>query len=221
MKTKLVIFGCGQIGQLAHFYFTEDSDYSVVAFCVDRDFISADTFCGLPVLPFEEVLQEFPPSDVHMFVALSYSKVNGVRSDKYIQCKQKGYSLATYISTHATVLNNHMIGDNCLVLEDNTIQPFVTIGNNVFIWSGNHIGHHSTIHDHSFIASHVVIGGNVTIGTRCFLGINATVRDGISIGDNCVIGAGALVLASTDSQGVYLGTTSERSAVPSNRLRGL
>ena len=37
MKKRLVIFGAGDIAQLAHFYFSSDSDYEVVAFTVDGD----------------------------------------------------------------------------------------------------------------------------------------------------------------------------------------
>ncbi len=38
MKNKLVIFGSGDIAQLAHYYFTNDSLYDVVAFTVDSEY---------------------------------------------------------------------------------------------------------------------------------------------------------------------------------------
>jgi UDP-3-O-[3-hydroxymyristoyl] glucosamine N-acyltransferase len=117
------------------------------------------------------------------------------------------------------VLNEGRIGENCFILEDNTIQPFVTIGNNVTLWSGNHIGHHSTIHDHTFIASHVVVSGGVVIGEQCFFGVNVTLRDHITIGDMCVVGAGTMLLADAEREGVYIGTATERSTLPSTRLR--
>jgi sugar O-acyltransferase (sialic acid O-acetyltransferase NeuD family) len=130
-----------------------------------------------------------------------------------------GYRLASFISPRATVLNEGRIGDNCFIFEDNTIQPFVTIGSNVTLWSGNHIGHHSTIKDHCFIASHVVVSGGVEIGECTFIGVNATLRDHIKIGERCVIGAGALLLADAEPEGVYIGPATERSKVPSSRLR--
>jgi acetyltransferase-like isoleucine patch superfamily enzyme len=123
------------------------------------------------------------------------------------------------VSPRATVLNDGRIGDNCFILEDNTIQPFVTIGSNVTMWSGNHIGHHSIIKDHSFIASHVVVSGGVEIGEECFIGVNATLRDHIKVGDKCVIGAGALLLSDAEPEGVYIGAATERSKVPSTKLR--
>lgn len=221
MKKPLVIFGSGDIAQLAHYYFSTDSSYEVVAFTVDANYINESEFCGLPVVAFEDVAKNYPPDSYDFFVALSYSKLNAVRKEKFLAAKEMGYKLVSFISSRATVLNEGRIGENCFIFEDNTIQPFVKIGNNVTLWSGNHIGHHSVIHDHTFIASHVVISGGVEIGEQCFVGVNATLRDHIKIGDRCVVGAGALLLADAAPEGVYIGTATERSKVPSTKLRGI
>lgn len=219
MTKRLVIFGSGDIAQLAHFYFSTDSDYEVVCFTVDSAYITEPTFCGLPVVPFEEVATRYSPEGHDFFVALSYSKLNEVRKEKYLAAKALGYHLTSFISSRATVLNDGRIGENCFIFEDNTIQPFVTIGNNVTLWSGNHIGHHSTIKDHCFIASHVVVSGGVEIEEQCFIGVNATLRDHIKIGSKCVIGAGTLLLCDAEPEGLYIGTGTERSSRPSTQLR--
>ncbi len=221
MKTPLVIFGTGDIAQLAHFYFSTDSGYEVAAFTVDAAYRTDATFCDLPIIAFEELSKHYPPEQYELFIALSYSKLNAVRKEKYLVAKSMGFRLASFISSRATVLNDGRIGENCFIFEDNTIQPFVTIGNNVTLWSGNHIGHHSTIKDHCFIASHVVVSGGVEIGEQSFIGVNATLRDHIKIGEKCVIGAGALLLADAEPEGVYIGAATERSKVPSTRLRGI
>lgn len=218
MKKPLVIFGAGDIAQLAHYYVSTDSKYEVVAFTVDAAYITADEFCGLPIVPFEEVTNRYPPETHELFIALSYSKLNQIRKEKYLAAKALGYRFASYVSSLATVLNDGRIGENCFILEDNTIQPFVTIGNNVTLWSGNHIGHHSTIHDHCFIASQVVVSGGVDIRECCFIGVNATLRDHIKIGERCVIGAGTLILADAEPEGVYIGQATERAKIPSTRL---
>lgn len=221
MKRKLVIFGTGPIGQLAHAYFSEDSDYEVAAFTVDAAYREDDFFCGLPLHAFEDIAAKCPVDKYEMFVALSYSKLNAVRKQKYLAAKAMGYGFASYVSSRATILNNGRIGENCFVLEDNTIQPFAVIGNNVTLWSGNHIGHHSKIGDHCFIASHVVVSGGVEVGEQCFLGVNSTLRDHIKLGERCVIGAGALLLADAEPEGVYVGAATERSRVPSSRLKAI
>jgi sugar O-acyltransferase (sialic acid O-acetyltransferase NeuD family) len=219
MRKRLVIFGSGDIGQLAHYYFETDSDYDVVAFTLDRAYIKESEFCGLPVVPFEDVTSDFPPASHDIFVALSYTQLNQLRKDKYLAAKTLGYRLPSYVSSRATVLNEGRIGDNCFVLEDNTLQPFATIGNNVTLWSGNHIGHHSTIKDHCFLASHIVISGGVIIEESCFLGVNVTLRDHITIGEKCVIGAGAVLLGDAEREGLYKVTATERSMVSSTKLR--
>jgi sugar O-acyltransferase (sialic acid O-acetyltransferase NeuD family) len=199
-----VIFGAGDIARLAHHYFTHDSPHEVAAFVVDRAFRQGDAFQGLPLVDAEDVTDRFPPSDYDMFVAMSYAKMNAVRAEKYATMKAAGYRLVSYVSSRCSYLSQTPPGDNCFILEDNTVQPFVTIGNNVTLWSGNHIGHDVTIEDHCFITSHVVVSGWVRIGTRSFIGVNATVRNSITIAAETLIGAGAIIMKNTRPKQVYM-----------------
>lgn len=201
---KLIIFGAGQIAKLAHFYFTHDSEHEVVAFTVDNEYRKSDSFLDLPLVDFEKVITCYSQETHKMFVALSYMQMNKVRAKKYFEAKELGYELVSYVSSKCSNLSSYLIGDNCFILEDNTIQPFVRIGNNVTLWSGNHIGHDSTINDHCFITSHVVVSGNVHIHSYCFIGVNATLRNSITIAPKTLIGAGAIIMKSTSEKGVYL-----------------
>ena len=123
--------------------------------------------------------------------------MNRVRAAKYQQMKALGYELVSYVSSRCSFLSQHPPGDNCFILEDNTVQPFVRIGSDVTLWSGNHIGHDSTIGDHCFISSHVVVSGHVRMAQGCFIGVNATLRNSISIAEYTLVGAGALVVRRT------------------------
>jgi sugar O-acyltransferase (sialic acid O-acetyltransferase NeuD family) len=200
----LVIFGAGDIARLAHHYFTTDTPYQVAGFVVDPAYRNADTLLGLPLVDTKEAVSRFPPAEFEMFVALSYARMNRLRADTYGRVKAAGYQLATYISSRCSYLAQTPPGDNCFILEDNTVQPFVTIGNNVTLWSGNHIGHDSTIADHCFISSHVVVSGHVRIGERCFIGVNATLRNSITLGADTLIGAGAVIMTDTKPKTVYV-----------------
>ncbi len=192
-RLPLIVFGTAEIAALARFYFDHDSAYKAVAFTVDDDFVREDRFEGLPVIPFSRVAQEFSPQATHMHVALSYNKLNRLRADKYVQAKKAGYTLASYICSKAATWPDLAHGDNCFVLENQTIQPTVRLGNNVMLWSGNHIGHGSVIGDHTYFASHVVLSGHCTIGQRCFFGVNATIKDFTTIGNDCFIAMDASV----------------------------
>ena len=215
---RLVIFGAGDIARLAHRYFTSDSPHDVVGFATDREHRTAETFLGLPWIDAEQLTRRFPPSEHDGFVAISYARMNRVRAAKYAFMHDAGYRLATYISSRCTYLSESAPGDNCFVLEDNTVQPFVTIGNDVTLWSGNHIGHDSTIADHCFISSHVVISGHVTVGAYSFIGVNATLGNSIAIGEATLIGAGSVVMKDTRSKSVYVPERTKVFPKPSDEI---
>ncbi len=216
---KVVVFGIQDFASLAHFYLRRDSEHEVVAFCVNREYLPADaTLEGLPVVAFEDVETAYPPAEYAFFAPLSPKKMNKLREGVYRGIKAKGYRLISYISSRATVWMPEAIGDNCFILEDNTIQPYVTIGNNVVLWSGNHIGHHSTIGDHVLFTSHVVLSGHCRVGSHCFFGVNATIRDGLTIGDGTLVAMAAAITRDTEPWGVYKGNPAKKSDVSSADL---
>ena len=217
---KLIIFGIGEQAEMAYYYFKNDSKYDIMAFTVDKKYIDKETLFDLPIVEFESIENIYSEEEYELFIAIGYNKINKLREEKYLLCKEKGYKIASYISSKASIFTDK-IGENCFILEDNTIQPYVEIGNNVTLWSGNHIGHHSIIQDNCFVTSHVVISGGCEIGENTFIGVNATLRDHIKIGKSNVIGAGALILNDTENNKVYMANPTEASKVPSNRLRGI
>ena len=219
MSSKVIIFGTGSFAQVVQFYLTHDSEHEVVAFTVNENHIAERELLGLPVVPFETLERDFPPDNYKMYVAVGYKNVNRVRASIYAEAKGKGYELVSYLSSKCTHWNDTVIGDNCFIFEDNTIQPFVRIGNDVVMWSGNHIGHHAAIGDHCFITSHVVISGHVEVGPYCFVGVNATTRDSITIGESCVIGAGSLIMKSTRDKEVYIAKRTYPDARSSDEIK--
>jgi len=222
LKTQqIIVFGTGEIAELADFYFTHDSEYEVVGFTVDSAYIKQSKLRGRPVLPFEQIGEQFPSDRYGFFVAVSYAKINAVRAEKVAAARAKGYRLVSYLSRRATVFPGFDLKQNCFILENNTIQPFASIGANVTLWSGNHIGHHSIIEDDVFFASQAVVSGGVRIGQGSFVGVNVTIRDHVTIGKKCVLGAGALVLEDQPDFSVIAPRGTERSPVPSTRLRNL
>lgn len=218
-KEKLVLFGTGAFAEVAFWYFTEDSDYEVVAFTADRNYCKSDNILGLPLVPFDEITKKFPTDTFNMHVVIGYNKLNALRKDGYNRSKKSGYNLVNYINSKIKIWPNNKFGDNIFIFEDNTIQPYVEFGSNIILWSGNHIGHHSKIGSHTFITSHVVISGFVNIGESCFFGVNATLRDSIDVGPGTIVGAGTLILKSTDEDEVYIGERSKPISRKSSEIK--
>jgi len=208
---KIIIFGIEDFAELAHYYLKTDSEHEVVAFCVNEKFLPNQKIKDkLPIVSFEEVEKLYPPSEYRFFAPMSPLRMNRLRERIYNEIKNKGYKLISYISSKATIFDNK-IGDNCFILENNTIQPFTTIGNNVILWSGNHIGHHSCIKDHVLFTSHVVLSGHCIIEEYCVLGVNATIRDGLTLAKGTFVAMAASVIRNTEEWGMYKGNPAVKS----------
>lgn len=211
---NVVIFGVLDTAELAWYYLTHDSPHTVAAFCINREYLKETQFHGLPVVAFEDVETIYPPAEFQFFAPMTGRKMNKNREKIYNEAKAKGYELISYVSSKATTFHNE-IGDNCFILEDNTIQPFTKIGNNVVLWSGNHIGHHGHIKDHVFFTSQVVLSGHCVVEPYSFFGVNATVRDYLHIAQGTLVGMAAAVTRNTEEWGVYVGNPAVKKGLPS------
>jgi sugar O-acyltransferase (sialic acid O-acetyltransferase NeuD family) len=216
---KLIIFGEGLYTEIVHQYFTDDSEYEIVCFTKDDDYITSDEYLGLPMVPFSKVQELYPPEQFDMHIAVSYTNLNSLRERIYHEAKNKGYKLPSYISSNCNVLTKYPIGDNCFIFEDNTIQPFVKIESNVILWSGNHIGHHGTIKAHNFVSSHVVISGQCIIESNCFIGVNSTIGHMVKIGGRTLVGAGSIITKNTEEGSVYVPAKSVKLSRDSSTFR--
>jgi sugar O-acyltransferase (sialic acid O-acetyltransferase NeuD family) len=219
VKTKkLVIIGDSAFAEVAYEYFTHDSEYEVIGFAVESAYLKKSELFGLPIVPFEQIEENFKPSEVEFYAALVYSQLNRLRTRLYQAAKSKGYRPASYISSRAFVWNNVQLGEHCFIFEDNTIQPFVKIGNNVVLWSGNHIGHHSVVQDNCFIASQVVISGFCNIGRNTFMGVNSTMSNNVSIGEDNWIGIGVTIVRNTEVNQLFKGEQPEPAKISALRF---
>ncbi len=217
--SNVVIFGTKDFAELAHYYLEHDSTHKVVAFSVDRNFIpEGGSFKNLPVVAFEDVQNKYPPEDCLFFAPMSPRNMNRDRECVYNTIKEKGYDCISYVSTKACLFENE-IGENCFILENNTLQPFTKIGNNVVLWSGNHIGHHGIIRDHVTFTSHVVMSGHCDIGPYSFFGVNSTLRDGLKIAEGTFVAMASAIVQDTEAWGAYKGNPATKLAMPSTRIK--
>jgi len=206
---KLIIIGTGETGLLAYEFFTHDSEYEVVGFSVNRAYLKESIFQNLPVVAFEELETLYPPKEYEAFVALSSSHLNRDRTKVYDKAKEKGYHLASYISSDALVWHNVEIGENCLVLGASILQPFSKIGNNVFLWYKSIIGHHSVVEDNCFFAS-AGIAGFCHVGMNCFLGGGCLIGENIRVGKDNYISMGTVLSKNTRDNSIYRGNPAKK-----------
>ena len=200
----IVILGTGELAQLAHFYFTHDAGREVVGFTVDAKYANAADFLGLPLVAYDVIEARYPPEQFELFVAIGYTQLNAARARRCVAARARGYRLASYVSSRASVWPGLKVGDNCLIMEGNVIQPFVAIGDGVVMFCSSVVSHHVKIDDYCFIGSEATLCGGVTIGSRSFIGANSTVREHLHVGTDCIVGAGSLILHDTTDGSSYV-----------------
>lgn len=196
---NVIIFGTNEIAIMANFYLKNDSKYKPIAFCVDGYFLKEKSLENLPVIPLEEI--SFNNEEYYFFAPLYNNKL---RAKKTKEISEMGYNFISYISSKATIWSSK-IGSNCFIMENNVIQPFVSIGNNVILWSGNHVGHHSTIKNNVFFSSHVVLSGKCVVEDYSWFGVNSCIKDGLTIAEGTFVGMGSVITKNTKPYKKYIG----------------
>ena len=210
---KLIIIGCGGTSEVIADAFMRDSDFEVAAFSVERAYLPPSLcFCGIQILPYEDIEKLCPASEYSFFVGIGGSGLNSLRYRFFTEMLAKGYTPASLISPRASVSPRSSVGVHCLILENVVIHSGCQIGDNVMIFPNTYAGHHTVVEPHSFIASGVTIAGYAHIGERSFLGAGACIANSITIGAENFISMGARVTWSTEN-GVMVKSVST-TAVP-------
>ena len=212
MKKKLIIIGDGEIAKIAYEYFMSDSEYTVEAFAVEKEFKKKNSMFGIPIINFEDITEEYPPEEgFYAFVAISFISLNRTRSRIFNRLKTLGYSCASYISSKSFCNKNVFMGENVFVFENATIQRGARIGDNTFVWNGAQVSHRTIVGDNCWIAPSCAIAGCSHIKNNCFLGINSTVIDYIVIEEDTMLGAGAVCIQDITEKGtIYVGNPAKK-----------
>jgi sugar O-acyltransferase (sialic acid O-acetyltransferase NeuD family) len=215
----IIVFGAGKVGEAVFRHLRFQAEDDVVAFAAEPSFIPhSGTFAGLPVIAFDDVAERYPPDTCDMIVAVGYQELNGLRRRIYEQAKEKGYRLRSFVSRRAACGDWLDIGDNCVILDNVSIEPGVKVGNNAVLWSGALIGHHSSIADHCWVAGHAVLGGGVTLGAETFVGLGALIGNDVEIGEKSFLGAGTVVTKSMEPKSVFVQSDTARFRLDSDHF---
>lgn len=200
---KIVIFGPTDLGRLLKYYIDCDNCYEVIAFTVDKKFLTDPEFFGLPVIPFEELQEKYPPSDCEILIAIGNSRMNNVRKDIFNRCKTLGYKIASYIHPSCSI-HSKDIGEGNIFLEKCLVYPYAKIGCGNLMWDHVLISHDCTVGDFNTFSSYADLCGYVKIGNNGYFGKHCILDSFIEIADYTLVGAAAYAKKSTSPYDVVV-----------------
>lgn len=206
---KIIIVGTSELSMCFFRSLKYEKEYEVVAFTVNKEYITNNDIEGIPVVPFEKLSQTLNMSECEIALTVGYKKMNDIREYFYNECKRQGYKILTYISPKATVYTD-IIGEGTLIYPGTYIGPYCEIGIANIIHMQVCVSHHIKTGNFNFFAGGTMIGGDVEIGSNCFIGMDNTIRNGIQIGDRVLIGAKNFVSKSLRSKFAFIGTESDK-----------
>lgn len=195
---RIVIFGIKDAARLACGYLRDAGQEEPVAYAVNREYLPDDPVLdGIPVVPFESIVESHPPAEHRFLVPMSYRDHNRHRARIFEQVKALGYRMINYVSPRAIVCPGVKIGENSMVLEGCVISPECVIGDDVMIQAGCVIAHGARIGDHAFFGPGATLAGLVEVGPCVFVGAGAVVRDQVRLGEASFIAMGSSVRGDT------------------------
>lgn len=202
-KQKCVVFGVNDFAVMVQDYMTRFSDIEVVAYTLNKEYITEEKIGDLPVVPFEDIVELYPPEKYSMIVTLGYRRMNDMRKKIFTEAKALGYRMENFI--HPTVYRDtEDIGEGNIIFENATINSGAKIGNGNIIWNGCHVSHECTLGDFNFMAGASVLAGKVTLKNNCFMGLHCTVSGGVTCADYTLVGANGFLAHDSKPYGVYL-----------------
>lgn len=213
----LVIFGLGDVADIAFTYFSNDSDYRVVAYTVDAAYQGRQTFHDLPVVPYDSLRTHYDPAEVALFVGVGYGDNNRVRDNLIARMHDDGWTLASYVASRANIWSAS-IADNCMVIDTTTLLPGAKIGSGTILWTNTVIGEYACVGASCYIGPTSFIGGYANIGDRSVVGPLAHVASYRTVGDTSFVGASARVYSDVPAGSVLLEPGSKPQPYTSDSL---
>lgn len=185
---KLIIFGNGDFARLLKYYIDDDDTREIVCFTVNESEIKDKTFEGLPVVPFETIVEKMPPESYEILLGIGNVHMNDTRKRIFEECKAKGYTIASFIHSSSKTHNLEM-GEGNIILEDCLFYPFAKIGQGNLFWDHVLISHDCVIGDFNTFSGSADMAGYVKVGNNGYFGKQCLLNDGIIVGDYVLIGA--------------------------------
>ncbi len=206
---RVLVYGSRMLSKMLVYDAQGHPDFKMAAFVLDQNYLDgAASYLGLPLVSFEEVEHNYPPTDFDMLVlTASYQEMRN-RDHMYNKAKSKGYQLKNYISANSRVAPCVKLGDNNVIFEQVHLGMNGVIGSSNTIRQQVYLGHDLVMGDKNVITPGCTIGGNCSIASNCYIGLNATILNNIRIAEETLVGAGSVVIRDTEAYSKNVGNPS-------------
>jgi sugar O-acyltransferase (sialic acid O-acetyltransferase NeuD family) len=206
---QVILAGNAITAEILYGYIAADSRYKIMGLTVDDEYAGQGGIQGLTTIPVSHLNSDCKPDGCVVIMAMGYNDLNMTRESMYMNLKEMGYIIETYIHPDARIFTVHQPGEGSVILPGAVVEPHAQVGANTMVWCNVTLAHHSRVADHCWIASGAVISGQAHVGHNSFIGVNATVVNKVNVAEYNIIGGGALITKDTKPSSVHLARSGE------------
>jgi sugar O-acyltransferase (sialic acid O-acetyltransferase NeuD family) len=203
LNKNVLIFGTTEIARLIDCYYRLNDNIDVEAYTADKEYLKFSEIDGKPVIPYEDVLNNYSRDKYKIFVGLSYGSFNKNRKSIYNRLRSDGFEVAAFYHKTSSI-SAYTCGSGNIILDNTTIQPGTVIKENVFISPNCTIGHDTLIDSHAFIGPGVITCGNNHIKECAFVGAGSIIGPGVKLSERSFIGSGSKIFQDTLPTKTYI-----------------
>lgn len=182
MTRRIVVFGVSAFSRMVCSLLTNESSI-VVARTAHERFIPETTSADLPFVPFEALIDQYPPGEHEIFVALEHARQNAARAELADCAKRQGYRLTSFVSPSAILDANVSVGEHTLILDGVIAQYGVQIGANAIIGAKCFFGQQVLIGANTYFGPSVFVDRFASIGGHCALGSGVRIAESVVVPD--------------------------------------
>jgi sugar O-acyltransferase (sialic acid O-acetyltransferase NeuD family) len=205
---KVVIYGNTITSKMLFHDADGDNDFVIEAFAVDSEYLTNNTFMGLPQVDFSIVEKVYPPSEYDMLAVLSGFENMRSRNAFFLKSKEKGYMLRNYVSQNCDFNANVTMGINNIIFAQSHVGTDGCMGDNNIIRQNVYLGHDFKLGNNNTLAPGCNIAGRCQIRNSCYVGIGATIVEDVRLNDETLVGAGSVVIKNTEPHSKNVGNPS-------------
>ncbi len=206
---NLLIIGARGCGRETYALFLKCKEYLKGVECkgfLDDKVNALDDFDGYP--PIVSSVEQYIPQENDVFVC-------ALGDPKWVKhyteiIEKKGGKFISLISPRASIGQNTVVGEGCIINALTIISPDVKLGRHVYCGAFSNFGHDVIIEDFCHIGAYTFLGGGVNIGKCVTAHPRVNVLPHKIIGENAILGAASVVIRNVRPNTTVFGVPAKR-----------
>lgn len=202
----LVIFGLGDFSDVISYIIESVLGLEISAYTLNAAYMSSEhisVFRDRPVVPFEDVSNQFPPDAYDIVIGFIGKEMFHQRAAIFREAQAMGYGLPNIIHPTAS-LDAPEIGCGNIIMQQVSVEHHCSLGDGNIVWGHVVLPHHNRIGSFNNLSPSVSLSGYSEVGNHCFIGNNVAVKNRVKISDYAYIGAGAYISRDVGEQQVWV-----------------